>query len=450
MSRNFPNWIQAYLLHTSHLEAPDFFHVWTAIGTIAGALSGKCFLDMGHFVWKPNFFIVFVAPPGIISKSTTANVGMGMLRSVEGVHFGPESVTWQALTDAFRDAETLVPEIAKKVSALNIVASELGTFLDPKNREMIDVLNDMWDGRNVPWQRRTKGEGASEIQNPWLNFVGCTTPAWIQENFPQYAIGAGFTSRTVFVYGEHKRRLIAYPKEEMALQDYQLVRERLRLISDLKSISKICGEFFLTPDAIAWGKAWYEQHWTISSNAGLDRELHGGYIARKQTHLHKLAMVLSAAERSDKLIRADDLEVAKDLLTSLEPGFSRVFSAIADNREVHYLSQLIRLVASHPAGIPKREVWRKLAAVMTLEQFEASLDGAIKGDFIYEHGGAANSSMGPILRPHRADQVACTTAEMPSRLAIPVHASSEVSSAGEGSVGSSPASDEAAAPVHPD
>lgn len=437
MSRNYPNWIRAYLAHTAHLEAPDVFHIWTAIGTIAGALSGKCFLDMGHFVWKPNFFIVFVAPPGIISKSTTANVGMGMLRAVEGVHFGPESVTWQALTDAFRDAETLVPEIAKKVSALNIVASELGTFLDPKNREMIDVLNDMWDGRNVPWQRRTKGEGASEVQNPWLNFVGCTTPAWIQENFPQYAIGGGFTSRTVFVYGDTKRRLIAYPREEMALQDYQLVRERLRLISDLKSISKIVGEFSLTPSAIEWGKAWYEQHWTLSSSSGLDRELHGGYIARKQTHLHKLAMVLSAAERADKLITADDLDTAKDLLTSLEPGFNRVFSAIADNREVHYFTQLVRLVATHPQGILKRDAWRKLAAVMTLEQFEACLDGAFKAELIYEFAGSLNSETGVILKPHTAALSVDTTTGTPSRLAglAPVDSStaSSVSNSAESS-----------------
>jgi hypothetical protein len=411
--RNFPNWIKGYFEHTSHLEAPDMFHIWTAIGTVAGALSGKCFIDMGHFQWKPNFFIVFVAPPGIISKSTTANVGMGMLRGVEGVHFGPESVTWQALTDAFRDAETLVPEIARKVSPLNIVASELGTFLDPKNREMIDVLNDLWDGRNVPWSRRTKGEGASEIQNPWLNFVGCTTPSWIQENFPQYAIGGGFTSRTVFVWGDTKRRLIAYPREEMAKVDYQMVKEKIRLTNDLKQIARITGEFHLTKEALDWGTDWYEQHWTITTDTGIDRELHGGYVARKQTHIHKIAMVLSAAERDDKLIHAHDLETAKDLLTSLEPGFQKVFSAISDNREVHYFTTLVRMCMSFPDGIPKREVWRKLSAVMTLEQFEVALKGAVTADLLMEYGSDTNR----IVRPHAAALAQRRALEMPSHLA---------------------------------
>lgn len=430
MSRNYPNWIQGYLAHTEHLEAPQIFHVWTAIGTIAGALGGKCFIDMGHFTWKPNFFIVFVAPPGIVSKSTTANVGMGLLRNVEGVHFGPESTTWQALTDAFRDAEVIVPEIGKKVSALTIVASELGTFLDPKNREMIDVLNDLWDGRNVPWQRRTKGEGTSEIQNPWMNFVGCTTPAWIQENFPQYAIGGGFTSRTVFVWGDAKRRLIAYPKKLMALEEYQYGRERMRLISDLKTISKICGEFHLTKEAEAYGEEWYREHWAFAKDAGLDKELHGPYIARKQTHIHKIAMVLSACERSDKIITADDLETAKELLTSLEPGFAKVFSAISDNREVHYFTTLVKTVMNFTGGIPKKEAWRKMSSVMTFEQFETCVDGALKAEFIEE----LRRGDTIFLLPHKAELARHKGVEKPFHLEFPAPAANAASSVDEDSL----------------
>ncbi len=48
------------------------------------------------------------------------------------------------------------------------------------------------------------------INNPFINFMGATTPAWITENFPEYAIGGGFTSRTIFVYAETKRKLNAY------------------------------------------------------------------------------------------------------------------------------------------------------------------------------------------------------------------------------------------------
>lgn len=382
MARNFPNWINGYIDYTDNLEAPLIFHLWTGIATVAGALRGKCWIDMGYFRWKPNFFIVFVAPPGIVSKSTTLNVGAGLLRQVEGVHFGPESATWQAVTDAFREAEEAVPQIGEKMSALTIIASELGTFLDPKNREMIDILNDLWDGRSVPWTRRTKGEGVTEIQNPWLNFAGCTTPAWIQENFPQYAIGGGFTSRTVFIYAEEKRSLIAYPKLEMDAFGNQYATDRLKLLNDLRKISTLAGEFVLTKEAIEWGRCWYERHWKTAPNQ-LNLELYGGYVARKQTHIHKLAMIISASERDDMCIIPSDLIRAHDLITSLEPSFTKVFSAIADNREVHYLAALIKIVEKH-GKILKTELWRSLMNVMTFDQFESSLRGALVSERIRE------------------------------------------------------------------
>jgi len=341
------------------------------------------------------------------------------LRQVEGIHFGPESATWQAVTDAFREAEEVVAQIADKMSALTIVASELGTFLDPKNREMIDILNDLWDGRSVPWQRRTKGEGTTEIQNPWLNFAGCTTPAWIQENFPQYAIGGGFTSRTVFVYGEEKRSLIAYPKLQMDALGNQYATDRLKLINDLRKISTLAGEFVLTNEAIEWGKTWYAHHWKHAPEH-LNLELYGGYVARKQTHIHKLAMVLSASERDDMIIHPIDLSRAHDLITSLEPSFAKVFSALADNKEVHYLASIIKVIERHKQ-ILKPELWRLMMNVMTYDQFENSLRGALISERIREFS-HPNGVM--LIATRKFDQSPHTDADTPSHSVVPFPAAS--------------------------
>jgi hypothetical protein len=46
--------------------------------TLAGALRRRVWLDQAYFRWHPNFYIVLVAPPGIVSKSTTAGVGMSL------------------------------------------------------------------------------------------------------------------------------------------------------------------------------------------------------------------------------------------------------------------------------------------------------------------------------------------------------------------------------------
>jgi hypothetical protein len=387
LARNYENWIQGYVEYTSELEAPTSFHVWTAIGTLAGALRGKVHIDMGYFRWKPNFFIIFVAPPGVVSKSTTAGVGMGILRTIDDIQFGPDSITWQALTEAFAEAEKPVPELGTSTSSLTVVASELGTFLDPKNRELVDVLNDLWDGRSVSWKRRTKGEGTTEIKNPWLNLLGCTTPAWIQENFPQYAIGGGFTSRTVFVYGETKRKLSPYPKKAMDAEGEHYKLARAKLASDLREVAKITGEYILDDSAQKWGEAWYERHWTTES-PDVDREVHGGYIARKQTHLHKTALVLASARHSERVISAENLAEADQIITALERDFRKVFASMSANKDVH-AQQVVLGAIVRVKKMEKRQLYRSVMTLMSWQQFELCCEALTAADLV-EQSAAGN------------------------------------------------------------
>jgi len=381
MARILQHWMKAYVEYTKHLEAPDTFHLWAAVATIAGALRGKCWIDMGYFKWKPNFFIVFVAPPGVVSKSTTVGVGMSMLREVPGIHFGPDSATWQALTSSFAESTEYFDDIS--MSAITIAASELGTFLDPHNREMIDVLVDLWDGRDIPWKRHTKADGESEIANPWLNFIGCTTPAWIEGNFPEYAIGGGFTSRTIFVYAEAKRHLEAYPKERMTEEFAPL---RKALVADLNNIAQITGEYTLTKDAKELGESWYEKHWQ-ARHEHLAGDRFGGYIARKQTHVHKLALVIAASQRNERIITADDLTTADILVSALEENLPLVFQRISDSREAKYTAAVLSaLRTTH--SISKQELWRKLYHLMSAEQFDLALGGVVRAGFVklYQKG----------------------------------------------------------------
>lgn len=379
--RKLAHWIKAYVEYTKHLEAPDSFHLWAAVSTIAGALRGKCWLDMGYFKWKPNFFIVFVAPPGVVSKSTTVGVGMSMLREVEGIHFGPDSATWQALTSSFAESTEMVDQGAGDMlpmSAITIAASELGTFLDPHNREMIDVLVDLWDGRDVPWTRHTKSEGESTIANPWLNFVGCTTPAWIEGNFPEYAIGGGFTSRTIFVYAENKRHLSAYPKANMS-PEFAILHKAL--VEDLKIIAKLQGEYTLTDDAMTWGESWYAEHWA-SKHSHLAGDRFGGYISRKQTHIHKLAIILSAAQRDETIITSEDLQIANQLVSALEYNLPSVFNRISDNRDAKYSAAVFAVLRTEHQ-ITKQKLWQKVYHLMAHEQFDNALGGIIKAGFAH-------------------------------------------------------------------
>ncbi len=380
--RHYDNFLQGYVDYTKHMEAPREYHLWTAVSIIAGALRSKCYIDMGYFKWKPNQFIIFVAPPGIVSKSTTSGVGTDLLREVPGINFGPTSVTWQRLLDKFQDVEETVKigNAKLKQSCLTIEASELGTFLDFTNREMVDTIVDIWDAKDKPIERSTKGGGDQVVNGAWMNLIGCTTPSWVQESMPKYAIGGGFTSRSIFVYAENKQKLVAYPQDYVPKN--QAVK-RKRLIEDLTRISLIKGEFKLDKEAKEFGESWYDNHYN-NPDEHLKSDVLAGYAARKQTHMHKIAMCLSAAENDSRIITKHHLQTALALLSYSEQNMLKVFNTITDDREAGSLQILKIAVANYPQGIKKKDLLFKLSSRMGYDSISRALDmGVAAGLFKY-------------------------------------------------------------------
>jgi hypothetical protein len=308
---------------------------------------------MGTFYWFPNLYILLVAPPGIIQKSSTADLGLtALLKKVPGINFGPSTMTWQALYDAFACVGEAI-DIDEKTqitqSALVINSSEFGITLNPKDTEMVDQLVHIWDGREM--RKRTRKDGELLIPTPCLNIIACTTPSWIAENMPRYLIGGGLTSRMLFVYGEEKARYIAYPALHIP-SDYD--ERQGKLVRDLERISLLKGPFKLTKEAMTWGEAWYEHFHKIEAKK-LDPTLIGGYIARKQTLVHKVAMVISASEGNSLEITLNHLQIAEASISSLEENMPKVYSRIGMTRESNAGEQILAFL-SRSGGVCKWEI----------------------------------------------------------------------------------------------
>lgn len=382
--RNYADWVNAYLAYSEHSEAPEKYHFWTAVSVIAGALRRHVWIDMKYFQWTPNMYIIFVAPPGIVSKSTTASIGMNLLRQVEGIKFGPDAVTWQALIMELQNSKEMFQLIGGDddtyhiMSALTCVCSEFGNFLNPHDREMVDALVSLWDGQVGVWSKVTKTQGSDLIENPWINVLACTTPDWIAGNFPDYMIGGGFTSRCVFVYADAKRKLVAYPKYEV-LEDHDEMQ--LKLIQDLGHIANnIVGEYLLSREARTFGEEWYEEHFA-NPPTELVGERFAGYIARKQTHIHKLAMVLAAAEHDKLVIERHHLLNASKLVASLEGDMPKVFNRIGINFNQRDTKSLIYYVWSE-GEVSNVDLFAKAFNRMDYRTFQGSMEGAMAAGFV--------------------------------------------------------------------
>lgn len=384
--RRLKNWLEGFAEYARFGEAPDNTLFWTGVSTVAGALRRRVWIDMGYFKWVPNFYVILVANPGIISKSTTANIGMNLLRKVDGIKWGPEVVTWQSLVQSMAEQreEFLNPDTGEftPMSAITICSDEFGNLLNPQDREMVDIFVGLWDGKEGTFEKKTKSSGNDAIVNPWINIIACTTPAWISGNFPEYMIGGGFTSRCVFVYADKKRQLVAYPKVNMEREGSAKVQKlKDDLIHDLTAISMLAGEMKLTEEAITWGTKWYEDHWK-AKHAHLNRDQFGGYLARKQTHIHKLAMVLSAALGDDRLITPDILQLAAALTTGLERDMNMVFSKIGQNEITRLAGSLVDVIMRE-GDMPQMELYKQVFRIASYNDFEQALQSCINAGHLF-------------------------------------------------------------------
>lgn len=381
MSRLCDNWINTYMEYSSVTEAPRKMHFWSGVSAIASVLQKHVRFSMGRWYWYPNFYIVLVAPSGVVGKSSTLRVASSLTKEVDTVKFGPNSVTWQSLLDSFnqnvqqyqQDDGSFLP-----VCALTLYSSELGVLLNPKDREFIDVITDLYDSEDGEWKRQTRMGGEVVLYNPWLNIAACTTPSWIAENFPEGAIEGGLTSRIIFVYGEEKTKLIAYPFMEER-EDKDL---KHKLIKDLQHISQLKGEFTLTPKALQWGQDWYEKHWTnIPKHLATSR--YGGYIARKQAHLHKLAMISSVARRDDLVIEVIDLEYCLERLNEVESDLGQVFRNVGKTELTKAMVSMIQIVKIY-TKITRTELFRSMFHTVNCSgpAFEEALKSCIVGGFL--------------------------------------------------------------------
>lgn len=379
--RKHADWIKAFMSYASYGEAPPHMYFWTAVSTLAGALQRKVWIDQIYFKWYANFYIVIVAPPGIVQKSTTAGIGMDLLRKVPDVKFGPAIVTWPALLQSFADATHAyeLNETYYTQSPLTLESSEFGNLLNPQDREMVDLMVSLWDGKEGAFDKKTKHSGSDSVVNPWINLIACTTPSWIAGNFPEYMIGGGFCSRCLFVYAEAKEKYVAYLSDVVPVD---MESQALSLVQDLEHISMVLkGEMKMSDGAKEWGRQWYTRHY-LEPDKDMDTERFGGYIARKQTHIHKLAMILSASRSDELIITEEDLSTANDMVTDLEHDMPKVFNKMGMTDTAYHATRLVNRIIQ-TGGMMLPDAYKFVHANFpNAREFEDMVQGTIRAGIL--------------------------------------------------------------------
>lgn len=377
--RHYKDWIDSYVKYASFTEAPAHIHFWVAVSTIAGVLGRKVWINQHSFNWYPNHYIFFVGPPDVISKSTTVKLGMSLLKRVPHFTLGPTSCSWQALVEVMvKEHEAdydLGNGVITKLAACTVSSTELGNFLKVKDGEFLDTMISLWDGDTLD-KKLIKEGGSIYIENPLLNLNGCTTPSWMASNIPEHMLEGGLLSRVIFVYGDKIDHPVAYPADNIPAD---IMESENNLVTDLTTMDRLKGPMTMTKEAKDWAGAWYDK--MKMETAG---DTARGHLTRKQTHVHKLAMVLSVSRSNSLTISLPDMQRAVEEIEKLEKYRILVMENVGKTLESTLANRILTFIQQRQS-CRVEEAYRAVHSQLPNSMaFLDILNGLVKAGYIKE------------------------------------------------------------------
>jgi len=349
MSRNLADWLDSFveLTERCNKEPPLLFRKWAGISAIASALQRKVRLDLGiSLTFYPNLYVVLVGPSAT-GKGTAMKFASDIIEQIPTIRLSAQATSLQALIRRMKETNLtdidLVTGEQQYHSSLTIFSTEFTVFLGYHNQELIAALCEWYDCHSR-WSYETIARKKEEIVGVWVNLIAGTTPDAIQASLPVESIGAGLTSRIIFVMEEKRNELVIIPTRT----DYELLLQQ-HLINDLEIISQMSGRMSYTDGFLKEYTAWC--HYADEHKPFHDKKF-DGYCGRRRKHLLTLAMICSASHSDEMIMTSEDINRAIALLAEVEVKMGTVFKGMGRSD----LSGLINDAVVYIAGSHLKEI----------------------------------------------------------------------------------------------
>lgn len=361
----FPHYFQ----YVAKSEPPLIFHRWCMLTSLGAMLGRQYWMPFGDGKIYPNTYCMLLGNPG--TRKTTAVKRAKKLITAAGYNTYaaektskekflldlsglPDDEGWQytprakakkntelvGLEDLFGSDKPIVDRSPKEVF---IVADEFNEFVGPGNVEFLSMLGVLWDWHDEEhcYKQRTKTSKSIDIYQPTVSILSGNTHASFQAAFPPAAIGQGFLSRLLLIYGDKPRARYAFPEPPPEYLT-KLLTDKL---VDIRK--KVVGPATLTREATDALKRIYVS-WPELDDARFQY-----YSSRRHTHLLKCCLLISAA-RCTTTITEFDVLYANTILTYAESLMPKAMGEFGKSRDSEASTKLMQALydAKRPLPIP--------------------------------------------------------------------------------------------------
>lgn len=345
MGRNFPNFLEAYFKYAQDGFCPDEFQMWTGISILAGAVQRKVSLREGKTHYVPNLYVMLVSHPAV-GKSTALERGTEILEEMAGKNNPefkviPNQTTEAALVQIMDVVESFsIPgtSIHSQHSSGYFYASEASaSALQNVCGDFVSTMTAFYDCPTV-FRKKLKGDKfTTTIRNSCMNLLAGSTFEYLKTLVNDTTVMGGFASRIIYVVNK-ERKVVETKWGETSREDLDTKK---KLVEDLAHIHKLIGPMNPTKEFTERVDKWrpkFSQYLKDLNSPRME-----SIMGRKGTHLIKLSMLLSLAERDDLVINAGHFERAKEMIDRVTADNAFIISSamIANKDSQAGLNQLI-------------------------------------------------------------------------------------------------------------
>ena len=334
MSRLFgKGFVEAYKEYADDKFVPPQFNTWAALSIVAGALERRVWLPWSDtFSFYPNIYVLLVSKPGV-GKSVALNKAVDLLhemnRKASTLNIMPSQVTEAKFIELMGTGRSWIDRSSGKELMVfqnsgYYFASEASNSLRNIFGEFLACLTDFYDCPAF-WERATKKDGKKIVlKNVCMNILAGSTFDYLGKLVSDENIQGGFASRLLYVV--HSEKLVRNQRWQNGTTelDKSLRLEfRKGLVSDLAEINKMSGPMHADEEFGAAWEAWYPTF--EEKRQAYKSEKLQSIVARTNTSVLKVSMLLSAAESDDRVLRLRHWNKAVELVEGLNAFIPEIF-----------------------------------------------------------------------------------------------------------------------------